>query len=146
MRATQPTRIVHELALCTPVEFNFKGTCKNGYMDDAAHDQLKAVGDAVAHGHPALKGVVHCRAACAVPACFTSASRWGLWTCTSTYGSGQQERTGQVREFAEGVHKANDAQAVIDTGMNLKLESWFSWSVIGSSGTSCRSSNSSLLM
>lgn len=59
--------ILDELAVSTPVEFDFKGTCEDGCMDDAAHDQLEAVGDAVAHGHAALEGVVHNSAACTAP-------------------------------------------------------------------------------
>lgn len=47
-----------------PVEFDFKGAGKDGDMDDAAHDQLKAVGDAVAHGHAPLEGIVHRSEAC----------------------------------------------------------------------------------
>ena len=58
---------VDELALSTPVELDFEGTCKDGHVEDAAHDQLKAVWDAVAHGHTALEGIVHSSAACTLP-------------------------------------------------------------------------------
>ena len=49
-----------------PVEFDLERTCNNGYVHDAAHDELKAVGymEMVTHDHPALEGVVHSSAAC----------------------------------------------------------------------------------